>query len=156
MLVSGHSKTAPKTRANGPLKPMTMRRQLPRTMLVAVHFLLTSHSNPKNTVHVNPTAGSPRGGRGAQGPGSAQRGTSPPLRPPPLRPVIYGKKVQKEKPAPRVGLGTRPPGPRALGPPRLGGVRAAGAGPRPGSEPPLRAPACLSSGARRWRCSPAA
>ena len=26
----------------------------------------------------------------------------------------------------------------------------------PGSEPRLRAPACLSSGARRWRCSPAA
>lgn len=96
LLVSGQCKTAPTKDPGGrPLRsppPRNAGFSGPRWW--QFHFLLTAH--PKNTVRMNPRAGSSWGGRGVRGPGEPGEGTSPPSK----NHGHYGKKVHEK---PRVG-----------------------------------------------------
>lgn len=155
VLVSGQCKTAPKTRADAPSEARYRATPGPRDRAVALPLL--AHRAPQEHGANGPYSGELVGRSGCAGARRSREKDLPSLQTP-------RQESAREAPGRAEHADALPPG-RATrrGPLRSRAASGAGAcacgrcgAEARGSEAPLRAPACLSSGARRWRCSPAA
>lgn len=155
VLVSGQCKTAPKTRADAPSE--ARYRATPGSRDRAVALPLLAHRAPQEHGANGPYSGELVGRSGCAGARRSREKDLPSLQTPRQESAREAPGRAEHADALPPGRATRrgPLRSRAAGGPGACACGRCGAEAR-GSEAPLRAPACLSSGARRWRCSPAA